>query len=57
MGKALKPERVLLARDIPKTGSTKIMRRVVCAAYLGKEPSAVSWSRERRGGEAISEAT
>jgi acetyl-CoA synthetase len=46
MGKALKPERVLFTRDtrdIPKTRSAKIMRRVVCAAYLGKEPSAVSW--------------
>jgi len=38
MGKALKPERVLFARDLPKTRSAKIMRRVIRATYLGKNP-------------------
>ena len=38
MGKALRPERVLFARDLPRTRSAKIMRRVIRAAYLGQEP-------------------
>ena len=38
MGKAIKPERVLFARELPKTRSAKIMRRVIRATYLGKEP-------------------
>jgi acetyl-CoA synthetase len=57
MGKALKPERVLFTRDLPKTRSAKIMRRVVRAAYLGKEPGDVS-SLENPGAlQAITEAT
>jgi acetyl-CoA synthetase len=42
MGKALRPERVLFARDLPKTRSAKIMRRVIRATYLGREPGDVS---------------
>jgi acetyl-CoA synthetase len=42
MGKALKPERVLFARELPKTRSAKIMRRVIRATYLGKEPGDLS---------------
>ncbi len=42
MGKALKPERVLFARDLPKTRSAKIMRRVIRATYLGKDPGDLS---------------
>ena len=42
MGKALKPERVLFARDLPKTRSAKIMRRVIRATYLGQEPGDLS---------------
>jgi acetyl-CoA synthetase len=38
MGKALKPERVLFVHELPKTRSAKIMRRVIRATYLGKEP-------------------
>jgi acetyl-CoA synthetase len=36
MGKALRPERVLFTRDLPRTRSAKIMRRVIRATYLGK---------------------
>ena len=32
MGKALKPEKVLFTRELPKTRSAKIMRRVIRAA-------------------------
>ncbi len=42
MGKALKPERVLFARDVPKTRSAKIMRRVIRATYLGRDPGDLS---------------
>jgi acetyl-CoA synthetase len=42
MGKALKPERVLFTRDLPKTRSAKIMRRVIRATYLGKDPGDLS---------------
>jgi acetyl-CoA synthetase len=57
MGKALKPERVLFTRDIPKTRSAKIMRRVVRAAYLGKEPGDVSSLENPAAVKAIREAT
>jgi acetyl-CoA synthetase len=42
MGKALKPDRVLFTRDLPKTRSAKIMRRVIRATYLGREPGDLS---------------
>jgi len=42
MGKALRPERVLFARELPKTRSAKIMRRVIRATYLGKDPGDLS---------------
>jgi acetyl-CoA synthetase len=57
MGKALKPERVLFTRDLPKTRSAKIMRRVVRATYLGKEPGDVSSLENPAALKAIAEAT
>jgi acetyl-CoA synthetase len=42
MGKALKPERVLFAAELPKTRSAKIMRRVIRATLLGKDPGDLS---------------
>jgi acetyl-CoA synthetase len=42
MGKALKPERVLFVADLPKTRSAKIMRRVIRATWLGREPGDLS---------------
>ena len=42
MGKALRPERVLFARELPKTRSAKIMRRVIRATHLGKDPGDLS---------------
>ena len=33
---------MLFTRDPPKTRSAKIMRRVICATYLGREPSNLS---------------
>ena len=43
--------------ELPKTRSAKIMRRVIRATYLGKEPGDLS-SLENPGGlKAIAEAT
>ena len=42
MGKALKPEAVVVVRDLPKTRSGKLMRRVARAAYLGTDPGDLS---------------
>jgi len=57
MGKALKPERLLFARDLPKTRSAKIMRRVIRATYLGREPGDVSSLENPDAVKAIAEAT
>jgi acetyl-CoA synthetase len=57
MGKALKPEKVLFTRDLPKTRSAKIMRRVIRATYLGKDPGDVSSLESPAAVQAIAEAT
>jgi acetyl-CoA synthetase len=57
MGKALKPQRVLFTRDLPKTRSAKIMRRVIRATYLGKEPGDLSSLENPQAVNAITEAT
>ena len=56
MGKAIRPDRVLFARELPKTRSAKIMRRVIRATYLGKEPGDISSLDNPGGIDAISEA-
>ena len=56
MGKALKPERVLLAAELPKTRSAKIMRRVIRATHLGKDPGDLSSLDNPGGIKAIAEA-
>jgi acetyl-CoA synthetase len=57
MGKAIRPERVLFARELPKTRSAKIMRRVVRATYLGRDPGDLSSLDNPGGVKAISDAT
>jgi acetyl-CoA synthetase len=57
MGKALKPERVLFARELPKTRSAKIMRRVIRATYLGREPGDLSSLENPDGVKAVAEAS
>ncbi len=57
MGKALKPERVLFVRDLPKTRSAKIMRRVIRATYLGREPGDLSSLENPDAVKAVAEAT
>jgi acetyl-CoA synthetase len=56
MGKALKPECVLFAADLPMTRSAKIMRRVIRAAQLGKDPGDLSSLDNPSGVRAIAEA-
>jgi len=56
MGKAIRPERVLFARELPKTRSAKIMRRVVRATYLGKDPGDLSSLDNPGGVKAITDA-
>jgi acetyl-CoA synthetase len=56
MGKALKPERVLFVRDLPKTRSAKIMRRVIRATYLGREPGDLSSLENPDAVRAVAEA-
>jgi acetyl-CoA synthetase len=57
MGKAIRPDRVLFATELPKTRSAKIMRRVIRAAYLGKDPGDLSSLDNPGGVKAITEAT
>jgi len=57
MGRAIRPERVLFARELPKTRSAKIMRRVVRATYLGRDPGDLSSLDNPGGVKAISEAS
>jgi acetyl-CoA synthetase len=56
MGKALKPEKILFTRDLPKTRSAKIMRRVIRATYLGKPAGDVSSLENPDAVKAINEA-
>ncbi|MFI5254005.1 MAG: AMP-binding protein [Candidatus Limnocylindrales bacterium] len=42
LGKALKPEAVVIVTGLPKTRSGKVMRRVARAAYLGLDPGDIS---------------
>jgi acetyl-CoA synthetase len=41
LGKSLKPSRVHVVADLPRTRNAKIMRRVIKAAYLGNDPGDV----------------
>jgi len=38
LGKALKPDRVLFVRELPKTRSGKVMRRVIRSVHLAQAP-------------------
>ncbi|MBA2556635.1 MAG: AMP-binding protein [Chloroflexi bacterium] len=42
IGKALKPEVIVVVPQLPKTRSGKVMRRVARAAYLGLDPGDIS---------------
>jgi acetyl-CoA synthetase len=57
LGKALKPEKVLFTRGLPKTRSAKIMRRVIRAAHLGTAVGDVSSLENPEAIAAVAEAT
>jgi acetyl-CoA synthetase len=57
MGKALKPDRVLFTRDLPKTRSAKIMRRVIRATYLARDPGDLSSLENPAAVKAVAEAS
>ena len=42
LGKALRPEAIVVIPDLPRTRSGKVMRRVARAAYLGTDPGDLS---------------
>lgn len=42
LGKALAPDRILFVGALPKTRNAKVMRRVIKAAYLGRETGDLS---------------
>ena len=42
MGKPFAPEDVILVRDLPRNRAGKIMRRIVKALMLGREPGDLS---------------
>lgn len=56
LGKALTPEEVRFVTDLPRTRNAKIMRRVIRAAYLGKDPGDLSSLENTAAVEAISRA-
>jgi acetyl-CoA synthetase len=42
LGKPLKPQAVKFVGDLPKTRNAKVMRRIIRATYLGKDPGDLS---------------
>lgn len=42
LGKPMAPKEIVFVRDLPRTRNAKIMRRVIRAVYLGKDPGDVS---------------
>ena len=53
LGKALKPDRVVVVAALPKTRNGKIMRRVARAAWLGLDPGDLSGLEDPMAVEAI----
>lgn len=53
MGKALKPKRVWIINELPKTRNGKILRRIIRASYLGEETGDLSSLENREAVEAI----
>jgi acetyl-CoA synthetase len=56
LGKALLPGEVKFTTDLPRTRNAKIMRRVIRARYLDKDPGDVSSLENPAAVEAIAEA-
>jgi len=56
LGRPLRPERVLFVPDLPRTRNAKLMRRVIRAAYLGRDPGDLSALENPAAVQAIAEA-
>ena len=56
IGSLARPDDVIFSAELPKTRSAKIMRRVIRATYLGKEPGDLSSLENPGGVQAITEA-
>ncbi len=56
LGRALRPSKVVLVSELPKTRSGKIMRRVVRATWLGEEPGDLSSLKSSTSIQGIREA-
>ena len=56
LGKPLKPRAILFTTALPKTRNAKVMRRVIRAAYLGRDPGDVSSLEDPSTVEAIRRA-
>jgi acetyl-CoA synthetase len=57
LGKALRPSRVYVVADLPRTRNAKIMRRVIKATYLGQDPGDVMALENPAAVEAIRAVT
>jgi acetyl-CoA synthetase len=57
LGKALLPEEVRFAAELPKTRNAKVLRRVIRATYLGSEPGDLSSLENQSAIEAIRGST
>jgi acetyl-CoA synthetase len=57
MGKALKPKRVHIVDELPKTRNGKILRRVIRAAYLGEPAGDLSSLENPQAVEAVRRLT
>ena len=55
--KPLRPEAVRFVAELPKTRNTKVMRRIIRAACLGKDPGDISALENPDAVEAIRVAT
>ena len=57
LGRAFAPARVIFVSALPKTRSAKIMRRVIRATYLGREPGDLSSLENPAAVKAVAEAS
>jgi acetyl-CoA synthetase len=57
LGKPLKPEVVAIVPSLPKTRSGKVMRRIIRAAWLGRDPGDLSALDDPAAVEAIRAAS
>jgi len=56
MGKTLKPRDIKFVKDLPKTRSAKIVRRIIKSTFLGKEVSDTSSVENQKAIEEIKNA-